>query len=467
MDICEKYLQDAQKALKGSFLSKQDPVGAIRSYEGAAQCFENSKDFERAAQCYMETARLVRQMDIMKAAEMIERAAVCMERTGGPSAEYYLQAAAVFKDYAIDIYKKNPKRGLQLLQRAAENYEKGGDRGTAAQCYDVGAEASLKQKDYLNAVVFYGIAGQSFERHKEYRNAVKYYHKVAKLWDLQGVPSNVAENYWKMAVCLSALEEHEYSSQFFTKAAEKYEEAHETFKSAKSYERAAKTMETQEKFMEAAEYYKKAAILVESLKNLDKLEELYNGAAECYVNTGEIRKAVEIHMLLAETFADDPYRCNQHFEKAVSFAEHDPPLKVSLLKKQGETLMQVRDFMKAAQSFRGAAELLGELGEPFSEYYEKAGAAYVEFAKGMLQVKNQSKAQEGFEHAVSCFEKAGAQDEIEKIRHLLKPATGEREKQVTEELARLKADFEKGLLPERYYLQIKEGYQQLLKRLRQ
>ena len=129
--------------------------------------------------------------------------------------------------------------------------------------------------------------------------------------------------------------------------------------------------------------------------------------------------------------------------------------------------MEAHDFLKAAQSFKAAAELLGELGEPSAEYYEKAGGAYVEFAKGMLQVKNQSKAQEGFENAVFCFEKAGAQDEIEKISHLLKPATGEREKQVTEELARLKADFEKGLLPEKTYVQIKEGYQELLKRLRQ
>ena len=467
MEICEKYLQDAQKALKGSFLSKQDPVGAIRSYEGAAQCFENYKDFERAAQCYVETARLVRQMDLLKAAEMYEKAATCVGKMGDDPSHFYLEAATIFKDHAVEMYKKNPKQGLQLLQRAAEDFEKGGDRGTAIQCYDVGAEASLKQKDYLNALVFYGTAGQSFERHKEYKKAIKYYHKVAKLWDLQNVPENVAENYWRMAVCLDALKEYEYSSQFFIKAAEKYQESQQLFKSAKAYEMSAKTLETQEDFLKAAESYSEAAKLVESLKNMDKLEELYDQTAECYVKGGEVKKAVKIQVQLAEIFADDPYRCNQHFEKAVSHAEDDPQLKVELLKKQGETLVEAHDFMKAARSFEATAELLKELGENPSEYYKKAGEAYVLFAKGMLQVKNQSKAREGFENAASCFEKAGTPEKIEEIHQYLKPESGEREKQISEELKRLKEDFEKGLLPEKSYLQIKEGYQTLLTRLRQ
>lgn len=467
MDICEKYLRDAQNALKNSFLSKRDPIGAVRSYEGAAQCFENARDFEKATRCYIETARLVLSMDPLKAAEMYEKAATCTARGGGSPGEHYLHAASIFKDHAINTYRKNPERGLQLLQKAAENFEKGGDRSASIQCYSVGAEASLKREDYLSAVIFYGTAAQNFERHKEYREAVKFYHKVARLWDVQNVPENVAENYWRMAVCLNALEEYEYSSQFFVKAAEKYQEAQETYKSAKSYEKAAEILEMQNEFLKAAHAYTKAAELVEILKNLDKLEEMYSKAAECYVKAGETRQAVEIHLQLTNTFADDSYRCSKHFEKAVSYAEDDSPLKVELLQKQGETLLQTNDFMKAAASFKQAAELLEELGESPAEFYKKAGDAYASFGKNMLQVKNQKKAREGFENAGSCYEKAGAPEEIEKIGAYLKLETGEREKQIREELKRVKEDFEKGLLPERYYIQIREGYRALLERLTQ
>jgi len=466
MDICEKYLDDARKALKGSMFSKPNPVEAVRSFEGAAQCFENYKNFERAAQCYMETANLIIRMDPLKGAEMLEKAAICTEKVGGSASEYYLKAADIYKNHAIAKYRTNPDQGLQLLQRAAEGFEKGGDRQTAIQCYEVGAEASVKRKDYLNAVHFYGTAGQSFERNKEYKKAVKYYHKVAKLWEIQKVPENVAENYWRMATCLAALEEHEYASQFFVNAAEKYEEAQETYKSMKSYEKASKTLESVQKFVEAAEYYSKAAEIIKSLKNMEKFEELYSKASECYTNAGNTQKAVKIRLLLAETFADDPYRSSSHFQSAIHFAEDNPQLKVDLLKRQGEILVQVRDYSRAGQSYKEAAELLKTLGESPSDCYRRAGNAYVEFAKGMLKVKNQSKAKEGFENASLCFEKAGMPEEVERVHQQMKPKQGKREKQVLDELTRLKEDFEKGMLPGNYYQQIKEGYQELLRRLR-
>lgn len=466
MDICEKYLDDARKALKGSVFSKPNPTEAIRSFEGAAQCFENYKRFERAAQCYVDTANLVITIDPLKGAEMLEKAATCMERVGTPASEYYLGAADIYKDHAITKYKTNPDQGLQLLQKAAESFEKGGDRNTAIQCYEVGAEASIKRKDYLNAIHFYGTTGQTFERNKEYKKAIKYYHKVAKLWELQNVPENVAENYWRMAACLLALEEHEYASQFFVKAAEKYEEAQKIYESMRSYEKSATTLESKEKFLEAAESYSKAADLIKTLKKMDKFEELYGKASQCYMNAGNTQKAIDIRLLLAETFSDDPYRCGSHFQSAIHFAENNPQLKVDLLKKQGEILVQVRDYMKAAQSYKEAAELLKTLGESPVEYYKKAGDTYVSFAESMLKVKNQSKAKEGFENALACFEKAGMPEEMERVRQHMKPEMGKREKQILEELDRLKQDLEKGLLPVNSYNQIKEGYTELLRRLK-
>lgn len=467
MEICEKYLDDARKALKGSVFSKPSPVEAIRSFEGAAQCFENSRSFERAAQCYVDTANLVIKMDPLKAAQMLEKAATCIERMGGPSKEYYLKAASIYQDNAITLYRTQPDQGLQLLQKAAEAFEKGGDRETAIHCYEVGAEASVKRNDYLNAVVFYGTAGQTFERNKEYKNAVKYYHKVARLWEIQNIPENVAENYWRMAACLESAEEYDYANQFLIKAAQKYEEAQETYKSSKSYEKAAKMSEAREKSLEAAESYNKAASLMKSLKNLEKLEELYAKASENYAKAGEIQKGVEIRLLLAETFADDPYRCSSHFESAISYTGGNLPLRVKLFMKQGETLIQVRDYAKAAQSFEKAGELLETLGESSSECYKKAGDASVMLAQAMLKVKNQSKKQEALQNALLYFEKAGMPEEAEKLRQQIKPDAGEREKQVLEELNRLKLDFEKGLLPGNYYETIKEGYQELLRRLRQ
>ena len=467
MDICDKYLDDARKALKGSMFSKPDPTEAVRSYEGAAQCFENFKNYERAAQCYVETANLVARMDPLKAADMLERAASCMVKSGGSPGEFYLQAASIYKDHAIALYKTNPDQGLQLLLKAAESFEKGGDRKTAVQCYDVGAEVSLKRKDYLNALVFYGNAAQSFERSREYEKAVKYYHKVAQIWDIQKVPSNVAENYLRMATSLENLQQFDYSIQFYVKAAEKYEEAQEIYKSAKSYEKAATIQESIEKFNEASESFTKAAELIKTLKNMDKFEELYNKTAECYTKAGESEKGVKIHLMLADAFADDPYRCSVHFEKAISFTEGNPSMKMDLLLKQGEALVQLRDYLRAARSYEEAAELSKEMGESPSELYKKAGDAYVLFAKGMERVKNQPKAKEGYEYAVSCFEKAGMVEEGEKVQQYLRPDMSEREKQVLQELERLKADYKSGILPENVYNQIKEGYNQLLKGLKQ
>ena len=467
MDICEKYLDDARKALKGSMFSKPDTTEAIRSYEGAAQCFENFRNYERAGQCYVETANLVIRVDPLKGAEMLERAAFCAEKSGGNPAEFYSHAAEIYKDSAITRYRTNPDQGLQLLQKAAESFEKGGDRNTSIQCYDVGAEASLKRKDYLNALVFYGAAATSLERSREYEKAVKYYHKVAKLWDVQNVPGNVAENYARMATSLENLKQYDYSSQFYIKAAEKYEQAQETYKSAKSYEKAAQIKETVEKYTEAAESYTKAAELVKALKNMDKFEELYNKTAECYVKAGEPQKGVDVHLMLAETFADDPYRCSVHFEEAISSTEGNPSQKMELLKKQAEALVQLRDYMRAAHSFEEAALLLEELGESPAESYRKAGDSYVLFAKGMERVKNQPKAKEGYEKALICFEKAGLPEEEEKIRQVLKPDMSEREKQILEELNRLKADLRSELIAENVYDQIRKGYEELLKRLRQ
>jgi tetratricopeptide (TPR) repeat protein len=467
MDICEKYLDDARKALKGSMFSKPNPTEAVRSYEGAAQCFENYRNFERAAKCYVETANLIARTDPLKAAEVLQKAGTCMEKIRAPSDEYYLQAASIYKDHAVALYRTNPEQGLQLLQKAAESFEKGGDRDSAIQCYDVGAEASLKRKDYLNALVFYGTAGQSFERHKEYKKAVKYFHKVAKIWDIQHVPANVAENYTRMASSLETLKEYEYASQFYMKAGEKYEEAQEIYKSAKSYEKGAEILGSAEKFGKAAEFYSKAAELIKSLKNMDKFEELYTKAAECYGKCGDHKKSVEIALVLADTFCDDPYRCSNHFEKAISFAGDNQELRADLMQKQGKALLQARDFLKAAQSYQGAAEIAERLGTPFKPIYKDAGGAWVQFAEGMVRVKNEAKAKEGYDKAISCFEKADMPEEVEKIRQEMEPEVGEREKQVLDELNRLKEDFEKGLLLNRHYQQMREGYQELLKRLRQ
>lgn len=467
MDICEKYLQDAHRALKSSMFSKPDPVEAIRSFEGAAQCFENYQKFDRAADCYIDTADLVMKTDPLKAAEMIEKAAVCIGKTGDPPSKYYLRAATIYKDVAVQKYRETPDRGLQLLQRAAENFEKGGDIKTAVQCYEVGAEASLKRKDYLNAIVFYGIAGQNFERHKQYKKAVKYYHEVAKLWDIQNVPANVAENYLRMAACLKALKEFNYSSQFFIKAGEKYEEAHEAYKAAKSYEQASETLESMEDFMKAAQYYSKGAELIKSLKNLDKYEELYSKASECYLKAGKVKKSVKIRLELVEAFSDNAYRCNQHFEKAIASVKDNPQLRADLLERQGDVLMDMHEYLGAAKSYQEAAEIKESLGEPFSEFYKKAGNAYSLFAKSMAKVRNHKKAREGNEFAVACFEKAGMSEEAAKIRQAVKPDTGEREKQITAELNRLKHDFENGLISNIHYQQMKEGYDEILRRLSQ
>jgi tetratricopeptide (TPR) repeat protein len=442
-------------------------VAAIRSFEGAAQCFENSQNFEKAAQCYADTASLIIKTDRLKAAEMFERAAQCIDKVGGSSHGNYLQAATIFKDHAVRRYKESPDQGLQLLQKAAENFERGGNEEMATQCYDVGAEASLNRKDYLNAVVFYGIAGQSFERHKKYKKAIKYYHKVANLWEDQNVPENVAENYLRMAGCLDILKEYRYSTQFFIKAAEKYDEAQETYKSARAYEKAAHTLELEEELEKAAECYSKSAELVKSLKNLDKFEELYNKAAQCCVKTGEHEKSVKIHLLLAETFSDDPYRCSNHFDEAIASAESNPHLKVDLLTKQGEILIEAHDYLKAARSYEDGAEISENLGEDPSECYERAGRAYVLFVKSMVQVKNQRKAREGYELAVTCFEKAGIPEEAEQVRQIVKPDTTERENQIRDELNRLRKDLDNGLLSQKCFQQIKEGYEELVKRLKQ
>jgi tetratricopeptide (TPR) repeat protein len=408
-----------------------------------------------------------RKVTASRSPEMHERAAICMERAGTSPKEYYLRAANVFKDRAVTIYRENPDKGLQLLQRAADNFEKGGDTDTAIQCYEVGAQASLSRKDYLNAVVFYGIAGQHFEKRKEYKKAVKYYHEVAKLWDLQKVPENVAENYLRMASCLEALKELEYASQFYIKAGEKYEQARETYKAAKAHEKAAETRESDENFLEASQSYKKAAELIKSLKNMEKFEELYDRAADSCVKAGEPIEAVKLRLALTEIFADDSYRCSKHFEKAIASVEDNPHLKGELLRKQGDTLMEIHDYLRAAKSYKEGAELLESMREPAQDAYKKAGDAYILHSKSMLKVKNQEMAREGQENAVLCYQKAGLTEEVEKIRQQARPDTKEREKQITEELERLREDFEKGLLTHLHYQQIRESYQELLKNLKQ
>jgi tetratricopeptide (TPR) repeat protein len=466
MEICEKYLEDARKALKGSMFSKPDPTEAIRSFEGAAQCFENYKDFERAAQCYLDTVNFIINSDPLKAAELMERAARCTEKEGGDAHEYHLKSANIYRDHAITLYRTNPEQGLQLLQKAAENFEKGGDRETAIQCYEVGAEASMKRKDYLNALVFYGTAAQHFERRNQYKQAVKYYHKVAKLWDVQDVPENVAENYLRMAFCLRTLKEYEYSSEFFKKAAKKYKEARKMFDASKSFQEAAKTYESQGDIKNAALIYEKAAEITKALKNNDKYEELVEKSAECYSESGNTKKAVDLHLLLVDTFIDDQYRSNKHFEAAISHAEYDPSLKISLLKQQGETLLQSHDYFNAAKCFVQAAETTEQLGESPTELYKKAGDVSVKYAESMLKVRNQPRSKEGFSQAAEYYEKAGMPEEIEKIKKLSASGSEQRRSQILKELERLREDMQKGYLPSPTYNQMKEGYQELLRRLK-
>jgi tetratricopeptide (TPR) repeat protein len=467
MDICEKYLQDARKALKSSMFSKPDPIEAMRSYEGAAQCFENARQYDKAAECYLETANMLIDKEPLKAAEVIEKAAACSARSRGPAKEYYLKAAEVFREFAVKQYRQSPDKGLQLLQRAAEDYEKAGDSKKAIQCYEVGAEASLKRGDFLNAIVFYGIAGQHFERRKEYKKAVKYYHQVAKLWDKQNVPENVAENYSRMASSLNIIGENEYASQFSIKAAEKYKQAGETYKSAKAYESAAQTQEAEGKFKKSAELYSKSAEIIHSLKNMDKYGELYEKTAENYLKAGDVQQSVDTRMMLAEAFADDPYRCSKQFEKAVDSVENDPDLKLSLLKKQGEVLLEMHDYLKAARSLKQAAELTENMGESAADIYKRAGEAFVQYVKSMKKVKNQSMAQEGQKQAVLCFEKAGMSEKAQEIREDVVPDTGKRQKQIREELNQLKKDFDNGLLSPIHYRQMKEGYDELLRNITQ
>jgi len=466
MEICDKYLDDARKALKGSMFSKPDTAEAIRSFEGAAQCFENFKNFERAAQCYLDTVNFIIKSDPLKAADLLERAALCTEKVGGDPHEYHLKSADIYRDRAISMYRTNPEQGLQLLQKAAENYEKGGDRETSIQCYEVGAEASMKRKDYLNALVFYGAVAQNYERRKKYKEAVKYYHKVAKLWDLQNVPENVAENYGRMALSLRTLEEYEYASEFFIKAAEKYEEARKMFESSKSYQEAASTYESQGDMKHAAATYEKAAEIIKLLKNNDKYEELMEKAAECFSESGEIRKAVDLHLLLADTFTDDQYRCNKHFTTAISYAEFDPSLKVKLLKQQGDALLQSHDYFNAAKCYVEAAEVSEQLDESPVEFYKKAGDTSVKYAESMIKVRNQPRAKEGFAQATEYYEKAEMPDEIKKIKKLSESGSNERKSQILKELERLKEDMEKGYLPSPTYNQMKEGYEQLLQHIR-
>lgn len=126
---------------------------------------------------------------------------------------------------------------------------------------------------------------------------------------------------------------------------------------------------------------------------------------------------------------------------------------------------QIHDFWEMAECLKEIAEIFGELGKSPLEYYKKAGDAYVLFAKEMMRIKNQSKWREGFENAALCFEKAGAQEEMERISHLMNSQTGEREEQIRGELDRLAEDVENGLLAKECYMQMKEGYQELLRRL--
>lgn len=466
MEICDKYLEDARKALKSSMFSKPDLTEAVRSFEGAAQCFENFKNFERAAQCYIDTVNFIIKSDPLKAATLLERAAICSEKVGGDAHEYHLKSADIYREHAITLYRTNPEQGLQLLQKAADNYERGGDRETAIQCYEVGAEASMKRKDYLNALVFYGTAAQSYERRKEYKKAVKYYHKVAKLWDIQNVPENVAENYGRMALSLRTLEEYAYASDFFIKAAEEYEKARKMFESSKSYQEAASTYESQGDVRKAASIYEKAAEITKSLKNRDKYEELVTKAAKCFSEAGDTHKAVDLYLLLADTFTDDQYRSNKHFKEAISYADYDPSLKISLLKRQGEALLQGHDYFNAAKCYVEAAELCEQHGESPVEYYKKAGDISVQYAESMIKVRNKPRSKEGYTQAAEYYEKAGMPGEIEHLKELIEAGSEERNAQISKELERLKNDMEKGYLPLPLYNRMKEGYEELLRQLK-
>lgn len=466
MDICEKYLQDVEEALRDSISSKRDTVAAIRSYEGAAQCFENFGNFKRAAQCYVKTANLICKADPLKAARMFEKAAACMEKTETPQNEYCVQAAVIFKDCALRMNSKNSKRELYLLRKAAENFKKGGDIKAAAQCCEIGAESSLDQNDYLNALVFYGIAGQNFQQSKDYEKALQYYEKVANLWDQVNMPKNVAESYLKISNCLDKMGEFEYSIQFIEKGAKKYKDTGSSFESAKCYEKAAKRLEEKGNFLKSGEFYHQAADIMKSLKNTDKHVELSSKAAECYGKAGESLRAIEIHTLLATAFSKDPHLSNKHYEKAISFASGDPWLQAELLTDKAESLMRAREFVSAGQCFERIAGIQEELGEPYSEYYRRAGDAYVLFAEDMLHFENRTKAQEGFEKAASCYDIADKSENIERIHQYTDPNIGKREEQVNEELERLELDVKKGLLPEEHFLEMKEGYQKLLRQLR-
>ncbi|MBU7025199.1 MAG: hypothetical protein HXS40_13640, partial [Theionarchaea archaeon] len=168
-----------------------------------------------------------------------------------------------------------------------------------------------------------------------------------------------------------------------------------------------------------------------------------------------------------EIFTDDSYRCSKHFEKAIASVEDDPQLKGELLRKQGDVLLEIHDYLRAAKSYKEGAELLESMGEPAQEAYKKAGGAYVLHSKSMLKVKNQEMAREGQENAVLCYQKAGLTEEVDKVRQEAKPHTKERQKQIADELERLHEDYEKGLLTHLHYQQIREGYQELLKSLKQ
>ena len=96
-------------------------------------------------------------------------------------------------------------------------------------------------------------------------------------------------------------------------------------------------------------------------------------------------------------------------------------MKAELLTKQGKALVQVRDYFKAGHCYQEAAELLETMDKPAEDMYREAGNAYVMFAEGMIRVKNESKAEEGYMSAISSFEKAGMPEEVERIRQEMKP----------------------------------------------
>jgi len=128
--------------------------------------------------------------------------------------------------------------------------------------------------------------------------------------------------------------------------------------------------------------------------------------------------------------------------------------------------MQNREFLRAAVTFEEAAEFMKNFGESPSEYYEKAGNAYMLFAKSMAHFRNKLKAKEGYENAISCLEKAGKPINVEEIGELSFLRLEERKKQVEEELVRLRADFEEGLLPKEHYTKMEESYHSLLNQLK-